>query len=74
MTREHYHALLDAAMTETKEGDFFLPVFCDKVMRELRITKVDDGFGQSVDLKCPSCGEEAMQVVRPGVFRCAHCD
>lgn len=35
MTREHYHAMLDWAMDETKEGDYLLPLFCDKILREL---------------------------------------
>ena len=35
---------------------------------------VSDGFGSIWDLRCPNCGEDSIQVVRPGKVQCAICD
>ena len=32
-----------------------------------------DGFGSSVSVVCPMCGDRTMQVVRPGKFQCSEC-
>lgn len=32
--REKYHLMLDEAMNETKEGDFFITAFMDKILRD----------------------------------------
>jgi hypothetical protein len=32
--REKWHAMLDQAMTETNEGDFFLPQFTAMILRD----------------------------------------
>ena len=35
---------------------------------------LDDGFGNRCPKICQACGYNAMQIVRPGSFRCAYCD
>lgn len=34
-SRQHYHDLLDRAMSATRQGESFLPVFVGMVMQEL---------------------------------------
>lgn len=35
---------------------------------------VTDEFGSSWIKRCPECGEDSMQVVRPGKAQCSNCD
>lgn len=34
---------------------------------------IEDGFGSIWFKKCPECGENKMQVVRPGKAQCSNC-
>ena len=34
---------------------------------------ITDGFGSTWSKKCPSCGKNTMQVVRPGKVQCKKC-
>jgi len=35
---------------------------------------IEDGFGTAAAAVCPTCGERAVYVVRPGDIRCANCE
>jgi hypothetical protein len=34
---------------------------------------IEDGFGSSWSIRCPECGQDSMQVVRPGKAQCSNC-
>ena len=34
---------------------------------------ITDGFGNYWSIICPDCGEESMEIVRPGKVQCWHC-
>ena len=35
---------------------------------------IEDGFGSAADAVCPTCGERAIYVARPGDVRCSNCE
>jgi hypothetical protein len=34
---------------------------------------IEDGFGNAWSKRCPECGRNSMQVVRPGKAQCGYC-
>jgi len=34
---------------------------------------IKDGFGSEWSKRCPGCGKDTMQVVRPGKAQCTNC-
>jgi hypothetical protein len=41
---------------------------------DLRASEIiEDGFGSAWSKRCPTCGENTMQVVRPGKVQCSNC-
>lgn len=48
LAREYYHGLLDRAMSATRQGEYFLPVFVDLILRELRESNASRGDGGTI--------------------------
>ena len=42
-------------------------------VERLRDQTISDGFGSTWSKKCPMCGKDTMEVVRPGKVQCANC-
>lgn len=35
---------------------------------------IEDGFGSAWSKRCPECGEDTIEVVRPGKVQCSNCE
>lgn len=44
------------------------------VAEALKRDLIEDGFGNAWDARCDTCGNRSMQVIRPGMAKCAICE
>ena len=49
------------------------PNLCDEDGSLKEAATISDGFGATWSKKCPMCGKDTMEIVRPGWVQCGNC-